>query len=98
MPPTGPETPTLDVEWRFVGDEPYYRIHYGDPNSGFDCGWHRDDDHPDLGPVHFQYTHPVTGDRDYERARFEKTIPTAVLWATLDRLFEERIPTLTDGD
>ena len=97
VPPTGPEPPIVDVEWRFVGNEPYYRIHYADPNTGFNCGWHRDDDHPDLGRVHFQYNRPVTGDSDYEPARFEKTIPTEILWTALDRLFEERIPTLTAG-
>ena len=24
VPPTGPQSPTLDVEWRFVGDEGFY--------------------------------------------------------------------------
>jgi hypothetical protein len=95
VPATGPESPTLDVEWRFVGDEPYYRIHYADPNSGFNCGWHRDDDHPDLGPVHFQYDNPERGEREHERIQFEKTIPTEILWIALDRLFEERIPRLS---
>jgi hypothetical protein len=94
VPATGPESPILDVEWRFVGNEPYYRIHYADPNSGFNCGWHRDDDHPDLGPVHFQYDNPETGEREHERIQFEKTIPTEILWIALDRLFEERIPRL----
>lgn len=97
-PPTGPEPPTLDVEWRFVENDPYYRIHYADPNTGFNCGWHRDDDHPDLGPVHFQYEHPVRGDSTHEGAHFEKTVPTEVLWSALDRLFEERVPNLTDAD
>lgn len=57
-PPTGPDSPVIDVEWRFRGDTAFYRIHYADPNTGFNCGWHRDSDHPDLGPVHFQYEHP----------------------------------------
>ncbi|MCD2200968.1 hypothetical protein LPA44_13845 [Halobacterium sp. KA-4] len=98
VPLTGPESPTLDIEWRFVEDEPYYRIHYADSNTGFNCGWHRDDDHPDLGPVHFQYAHPVRGERDHECAHFKKTIPTEILWIALDRLFEKRIPTLTNDN
>lgn len=65
--PTGPEPPVLDVEWRFDGEESYYRIHYADPNSGFNCGWHCDDDHPDLGPVHFQFDHPETASRRLTR-------------------------------
>ena len=53
-PPTGPQSPKLDVEWRYNQREQYYRIHYADPNTGFNCGWHRDDDHSDLGSIHFR--------------------------------------------
>lgn len=95
VPPTGPACPTLDVEWRFDGDEPYSRIHDADPNTGFNCGWHRDDDHPELGAVHFQFEHPGRGDCDHVRATFEKTLPTEILRTALTRLFDERIPTLT---
>ncbi len=91
-PSTGPAEPTLDVEWRFLEDESYYRIHYVDPNTGFNCGWHRDHDHPDLGPVHFQFDHPTDG-REYERAQFSNTVPTEICWQALDRLLEE--PTLS---
>lgn len=98
VPPTGPAPPKVEVEWRYVGDEHYYRIHYADPNTGFNCGWHRDDDHPDLGPVHFQYVHPEGDEPDHERAHFEKRIPTEILWTAIDRLFEERIPTLVAED
>jgi hypothetical protein len=94
-PPTGPTTPELRVEWRFHHDESYYRIHYHDPNTGFNCGWHRDDDHPTLGPVHFQYEHPPTGASDYESAQFSKTVPTQILWTAVEHLFEAKIPTLS---
>ena len=94
VPPTGPQSPTLDVEWRFVGNEEFYRIHYADPNTGFNCGWHRDDDHPELGPVHFQYEIPRKDEGGHERARFSKAVPTEILWTALNRLFKERIPTL----
>lgn len=94
--PTGSESPALDVEWRYYRGETYYRIHYHDPNTGANCGWHRDDDHSDLGPVHFQYQRPTTGESDYERARFPKTVPTEILWEAVDRLFETRLPALFD--
>jgi len=94
-PPTGPTPPTLDVEWRFTSADQYYRIHYADPNTGFNCGWHRDDDHPELGAVHFQYKHPTEGN-DYQPARFENEVSTEILWTALDRLFEEQIPELID--
>ncbi|WP_435196418.1 hypothetical protein [Natronomonas sp. EA1] len=95
--PVGPEASTLDVEWRFVGEESFYRIHYADPNSGFNCGWHRDDDHPDLGPVHFQFEHPEMGST-HEPVQFEKTVPTEVLWEALDRLLDEQLPRLLSDD
>lgn len=98
IPPTGPGSPTLDVEWRFVDDEHYYRIHYVDPNTGFNCGWHCDENHSNLGPVHFQYDAPEIGESDHERAKFDKNTPTEILWTALDRLFETRIPTLTSED
>lgn len=93
-PPTGPTAPTLDVEWRYTGGTPYYRIHYADPNTGFNCGWHRDDDHPDLGQVHFQYDQPKSGEAGHMQATFEKTLPTEILWSALGRLFETKLPTL----
>jgi hypothetical protein len=93
-PPTGPEPPTLDVEWRYEQNQSNYRIHYADPNTGFNCGWHRDDDHPNLGPVHFQYEIPRTGKSDHKQAQFSKSVPTEILWLALDRLFETKIPAL----
>ncbi|AWB28064.1 hypothetical protein [Halococcoides cellulosivorans] len=90
-PSTGPADPTLDVEWRFRGDEQFYRIHYADPNTGFNCGYHRDADHPDLGPVHFQYQVPDASDTHHEASSFDPTIPTEILWIALEELFERRI-------
>ncbi len=94
-PPTGPDSPVIDVEWRFRGNTEYYRIHYANPNTGFNCGWHRDDDHPDLGPVHFQYENPVTEEAGHSRAEFAKSVPTEILWTALQRLFETKIPEYT---
>jgi len=95
-PPTGSERPTIDVEWRFSDDEQWYRIHYADPNTGFNCGFHRDEDHPELGPVHFQYENPRNGESGYEATTFGKTVPTEVCWVALEEIFEIRIPKLTD--
>jgi len=96
-PPTGPDSPIIDVEWRFRGETEYYRIHYADPNTGFNCGWHRDADHPEIGPVHFQYDHPETGDTDHTRAEFAKSVPTEILWTALQRLFETKVPAYTSS-
>lgn len=95
---TEPESPAIDVEWRFDNGESYYRIHYHDPNIGFNCGWHRDDDHPALGPVHFQYNHPDTNESGYEAVEFTKRAPTEILWDAIDRLFEQQLPSLLQTD
>lgn len=91
-PSTGPEPPVIDVEWRFRGDTEYYRIHYADPNTGFNCGWHRDTDHPDLGPLHFQYEDRENGNTGRVGESFEKSVPTEILWTALHRLFKTKIP------
>ena len=96
-PPSGPDSPLLEVEWRFRRDTEYYRIHYADPNTGFNCGWHRDEDHPDLGSVHFQYETPKTGESERTRAEFTKSVPTEVLWTALQRLFETKVPAYTSN-
>lgn len=96
-PSTGPTAPELRVEWRFHQGEPYDRIHYHDPNTEFNCGWHRDRDHPDLGSVHFQYERPASGDSGHEGVQFSKSVPTEILWSGVEQLFETKIPELSDG-
>jgi hypothetical protein len=40
----------------------------------------------------------VTDESAHEHAQFQKTIPTEILWTALGRLFEDRIPTLSNDD
>lgn len=86
-------TATLDVEWRPESEDPdWFRIHYADPDAGVACGWHRDADHPELGPAHVQYR---VDDGDPEREPFavEATAPPGILWeclADLERVLLER--------
>ena len=94
-PSSGSEPPVIDVEWRFDGETEYYRIHYADPNTGFNCGWHRDDDHSDLGATHFQYERPTDDAPTHEAAAFDATTPPKILWECLDDLFSTRLPQLT---
>jgi hypothetical protein len=93
-PPTGPESPQVEVRWR-VGPSPRFRIDYTDPNTGFHCGWHRDDDHPNLGETHFQYERADDDAPTHETAEFLATTPPKLLWTCLDELFSVRLPQLT---
>lgn len=93
-PPAGPETPSITVRWARRPPHDEFRIDYADPNVDVHCGWHRDDDHPEYGPVHFQYDHPGVDGPVYESASFEASSPPRILWEVLDRLFEDVVPTI----
>lgn len=94
-PPTGPEPPRIEVRWTTAPPHEEFRVDYSDPNVAFHCGWHRDDQHPDLGPTHFQYWMPGADDPTREPATFDATSPARILWTCLERLFEDVIPALT---
>ena len=96
VPPTGPRITSTGRRMAIREKRTVLSHPLPDPNTGFNCGWHRDDDHPDLGLVHFQYDHPGVGESVHESAQFNKAIPTEILWAALDRLFQDHIPDLTD--
>lgn len=68
-------------------DHEFYWFNWIEPDRNFLLGWHRDDDHGDLGPVHLQVNQdgsPV----DRERAQLLDEHPMAVLEARLTQLPE----------
>lgn len=91
-PPTGPQRPTLKVRWETAPPHERFRIDYHDPNADFHCGWHRDDDHPDLGDVHFQYRTPELTETIREPVSFDAESPARILWDCCERLFEDVLP------
>lgn len=95
-PGGGSPPPTLDVEWRFTPEDQWYRIHYAEPDSGLNCGWHRDEDHDALGSVHFQYELPGDDEPTHGPATFNASSPPEICWRALERLFENRRPRLLE--
>ena len=91
-PPTGPNAPTLSIEWYRGSPDDWFRIDYSDPNTGFHAGWHQDEDHPELGTAHFQYTTAETADR--RGIAFEHETPSLILWEIIETLLIEILPTL----
>ncbi|TSD08724.1 hypothetical protein DP107_18575 [Haloglomus irregulare] len=89
---TGPESPTLTITWYRQTPDDWFRVNYSDPNTGFHAGWHQDEDHPDLGPAHFQYTDE--GETDYQLFSFEHETPSLRLWEIIDHLFSDVLPLL----
>lgn len=94
-PPTGPETPQLEVHWKLTPPHDEFRIDYADPNIAFHCGWHRDADHDDLGGTHFQYQTASMETPHHEAASFEAQSPPKILWECCDELFTTVIPEYT---
>lgn len=69
------------------GDHDHYWCNWIEPDRDFLLGWHQDDDHPDLGPVHVQVSQggePIA----HAPATFVDAHPMAVLEARLQQLAE----------
>lgn len=90
-PPSGPKPPTLEVRWKTAPPHDSFRVDYHDPNTGFHCGWHRDDDHTDLGEIHLQYRTSEMNEPLREPVAFEAESPARLLWECCERLFGETI-------
>ncbi len=95
VPPSGPDAPRVEVHWKLVVPHDVFRIDYADPNLPFHCGWHRDDDHNDIGETHFQYTTPAMETPQYEQVTFEAEAPAKLLWECCEELFANVIPVYT---
>jgi hypothetical protein len=95
VPPTGPESPQLEIHWNLTPPHDEFRIDYADPNVGFHCGWHRDEDHNELGTAHFQYQTASMEVPHYEGVVFEAASPPKLLWECCDELFENVLPNYT---
>jgi hypothetical protein len=87
VPPTGPESPQLEVHWNLTPPHDEFRIDYANPNVGFHCGWHQDTDHTDLDMANFQYQTDSMETPHHERAVFEAASPPKLLWECCDGSF-----------
>jgi len=95
VPSSGPDEPQLEVHWKLVPPHDEFRIDYADPNIGFHCGWHCDDDHTDLGETHFQYKTSSMDEPQYEGVDIDAQAPAKILWECCEDLFENAIPQYT---
>jgi hypothetical protein len=91
VPPTGPEVPTATVAWYRQSPHDWFRVDFTDPNTQFHAGWHQDEDHPDLGRTHFQYT--MGEESDPWAVEFEHETPSLVLWEIIEELLDIVHPT-----
>lgn len=75
----------LEVLWRPREGRDVQRIQWAD--GAVSLGWHKDDDHPDLGTTHFQIERD--GDLEHEPGRIEVEAPLSFLETCLERLPEQ---------
>lgn len=75
----------VGFDLRGRGNRDHYWFNWIEPERDFLLGWHQDDDHPALGPVHVQVSQggePI----EHASATFVDAHPMAVLDARLDQL------------
>lgn len=92
-PPTGPESPTLTIKWYRQTPHDWFRVDYTDPNTGFHAGWHQDEDHPELGRLHFQYSNDENSDR--WAVSLDHETPSLILWEIIEELLDGILPAYT---
>lgn len=90
-PPTGPNAPALSIKWYRQSPHDWFRVDFTDPNTEFHAGWHQDEDHPELGHTHFQYSSPGASDR--WGVTFNHETPSLILWEIIEGLLDDVHPT-----
>jgi len=75
----------VEVLWRPREGSDVQRVHWAD--DVVSLGWHKDDDHPDLGTTHFQLE--SGGESVHKPGHIEVEAPLSFLEICLDRLPEE---------
>jgi hypothetical protein len=78
-------TAKVEVLWRPREGTDVQRVHWVD--TAVSLGWHKDDDHPNLGTTHFQ--READDERIHEPGNIEVEAPLSFLEICLDRLPEE---------
>lgn len=76
---------TIEVLWRPREGTDVQRVHWADDQVSL--GWHKDEDHPDLGTTHFQLER--NDQSVHEAADIEVEAPLSFLETCLDRLGEK---------
>lgn len=78
----------LYVNWWTHSDGPdQFKFHYRD-SSGYDCGWHRQENDHVEGIDHFQWRADPEEDYQYEAVEFDYDQAPGILWEVRERLEE----------
>jgi hypothetical protein len=72
--------------WPQATGKAQFKFHYVE-STGFNCGWHRQENDHVEGLDHFQIQTDPDGDYEYEPVEFGQTNPTGLVWEiAIDRL------------
>lgn len=85
-------TGRIEVLWRPREGTDVHRVQWIDRTVSL--GWHKDDDHPELGTTHFQLER--AGETGHEPAGIEVEAPVSFLECCLERLPERLAATVVD--
>ena len=82
-------TARIEIGFQLRIEAPYehYRFNWVEPERSLLVGWHRDDTHDELGPVHLQVNDGATA-VDRQRAQFIDSHPLDVVEQRLDSLHD----------
>lgn len=80
-------TARIEVGFELAGrtENDFYWFNWIEPDRSFLLGWHQDNEHPNLGPVHIQ-VNQNDASIEHESATFIDKHPMAVIEARLDQL------------
>jgi len=80
-------TARVEIGFQLRPSDPYeyYWVNWIEPARSLLVGWHQDETHDDLGPVHLQVTDGGSA-VDHQRVRFIDSHPLAVVEQRLDSL------------
>ncbi|QSW99258.1 hypothetical protein [Haloterrigena alkaliphila] len=89
----------VEIGFQLRTSDPYehYWINWLEPDRSLLVGWHQDDTHGDLGPVHLQVTDGSTVVA-YERAQFIDTHPLDVVEQRLESLPDALLAVEWEGE
>ena len=82
----------LEVLWRPPEDTDVQRVQWSD--DAVSLGWHKDDEHPDLGTTHFQLE--FGAETRHEAGHIEVEVPVSFLEICLDRLPDRLAETVSE--
>lgn len=88
----------ITVNWwsQSDDDDAWFKFHYWD-GTGFDCGWHRQENDHVEGLAHYQERESAEEEYEYEPYSVEEENPIGILWTVVDEELVRKLLDRYDG-